>query len=146
MTHTSRLLLVASVCSLAVLYSGVAFALPHSRDFKGGKSGWNERSYDHDRFKDEGNWGEKDDKQVWHKFKKFDWDDHEPKHDWFSWGYGKKDDKWYGGKDWGKDPDCDPPLTHTPEPATLLLLGSSLAAAGVAWRKRRRAEKIALEP
>ena len=58
-----------------------------------------------------------------------------------TWKYGKEHEKRGHDKDWrwGKDPDCDPPMTHTPEPGTLLLLGSSLAAAGVAWRKRPRA-------
>jgi hypothetical protein len=47
------------------------------------------------------------------------------------WGYG------YGKHDNWKDPDCDPPVA-TPEPATMLLLGSSLAAAGVYARRSRR--------
>ncbi len=61
-----------------------------------------------------------------------------------SWGdYGKSykdhdDKKWghgYGKHDDWKDPDCDPPVA-TPEPATMLLLGSTLTVAG--WYARRR--------
>jgi hypothetical protein len=58
------------------------------------------------------------------------------------WGKPKKE-KGYGGHDfvkWGKgygtyDPDCDPPVS-TPEPGTLLLLGSTLAGLGVYARRR----------
>jgi hypothetical protein len=31
----------------------------------------------------------------------------------------------------------DPPLSHTPEPGTLLLVGSSLTGLGLWWRRRR---------
>ena len=125
MTSTSRLLFVASVCGIAVLYAGSAFALPHhSQDFKVGKS-WSEGYGDSD-WNDE-HWGDRKSKES-HKYKKDGWEEHD------KWGHDKD---WDWG--WGKDPDCDPPMTHTPEPGTLLLLGSSLAAAGVAWRKRPRA-------
>ena len=50
-------------------------------------------------------------------------------HDDKKWGYG------YGKHDDWKDPDCDPPVA-TPEPATMLLLGSTLTVAG--WYARRR--------
>jgi hypothetical protein len=138
MTSTSRLLFVASVCGIAVLYAGSAFALPHhSQDYKVGKS-WSEGYGDSDR--DDNHWGDKKSKESY-KYKKDDWGEHDAKKDWYTWGYGKEHEKWGHDKDWGwgKDPDCDPPMTHTPEPGTLLLLGSSLAAAGVAWRKRPRA-------
>lgn len=60
------------------------------------------------------------------------------------WGKWEKH-KEYGGHDfkkWGKghgeyDPDCDPPVA-SPEPATLLLLGSTLAGVGVYSRRRRQ--------
>jgi hypothetical protein len=76
-------------------------------------------------------------KKKSHKVKKDGWEEHEPKKDWLTWGYGKEHEKLGGGHDWGKDLDCDPPMTPTPEPATVLLLGSSIAAASVAWRRRR---------
>ncbi len=48
-------------------------------------------------------------------------------------GYGfVKWDKGYGQD----DPDCDPPVS-SPEPGTLLLLGSTLAGLGVYARRRR---------
>ena len=136
MTHTSRLLLVASVCALAVLYGDYAFALPYSHEYKGGGGkDW----YGNDDWDDGYQWGDKKKKshEYKHEYKKDGWGEHEPKKDWFTWGYGKEDEKWGAGMHWGKDPDCDPPMAQTPEPGTLLLLGSSLAAAGVAWRRRR---------
>jgi hypothetical protein len=142
MAHTSRLLLVASVCALAVLYGGSALALPHPLDYKTGKGDSNEAWYGNgDR--DTDNWG--DEKRE--KYKKYSWGEHEPKKDRFTWGYGKEEE-WqhgYAWKDWGKDPNCEPSMTPTPEPGTLLLLGSSLSAAGIAWRRRQGAREAALE-
>ena len=138
MTNLSRLLFVASACAIWVLCSGSASALPHhSHDYKGDNNRWSQGYGDNDR--DGERWSDK--KNESHKYKKHDWQDREPKKDWFTWGYGKEHDKWGHEKDWGwgKDPDCDPPMTHTPEPGTLMLLGSSLAAAaGVVWRGRSR--------
>jgi hypothetical protein len=60
------------------------------------------------------------------------------------WGKWEKH-KEYDGHDlkkWAKgsgqyDPDCDPPVA-SPEPATLLLLGATLAGVGVYSRRRRQ--------
>jgi hypothetical protein len=127
-----------------MLYGGYAHAVPHSHDYKAAKSGWSGSwsSYDWD---DDDHWG---DKKKSHKYKKYGWGEDEPKKGWFAWDYDKGDHKdhgWYG-KDWGKDPDCDPPMTHTPEPATLLLLGSSLITVGVAWRRGAGARQMRIEP
>lgn len=139
MTHTSRLSFVASVCVFTVLYGGYAFALPHSGDYKAdktGKGGWSHGSYND---WDDDHWHKKKDKL--HKYEKYGWEGHGTQTDWLTWGDEKQGQKsWYGGKDWGKDLDCDPPMTHTPEPGTLLLLGSSLAAASAAWRRSRGAQ------
>ena len=95
MTSTSRLLFVASVCGIAVLYAGSAFASPHhSHDYKFGKN-WSEDYGNKDW--DDDQWGDK--KMESHKYKKDDWEGHEPKKDWFTWGYGKEHEKWGHGKD-----------------------------------------------
>ncbi len=117
---------------------------PHSSDYK---AGWSDGWYGNNDW-DDNQWG---DKKKSHKYKKDAW--------------GARAEEWLvhlglreraremrrregmgGGKDWGKDPHCDPPMTRTPEPSTLLLLGSSLAAAGVAWRRRRQTRQLPLEP
>jgi hypothetical protein len=126
MAQTWRLLVAASACAVTVLYGGHAFALPHSFDYTWGDGGSDR--YRHGESENDQEWGE--DKKH-HKYKKFEWDEHEPKKDWFTSGHD-----WSGGPNWGKDPDCDP-MTPTPEPSTLLLVGSTLTAAGLAWRKRR---------
>jgi hypothetical protein len=88
MTSTLRLLFVASVSGIAVLYTGSALALPHhSHDFKVGNS-WSEGYGDSDR--DDDRWGDKES----HKFKKDGWEEHDSKKDWFTWGYGKEHEKW----------------------------------------------------
>jgi len=139
MKPISRLLFLGSAFAAVMLYgSGLALALPHSHENgKVGKGSWSEGWYGNDDWDDDKQWGDKDKKKANHNnYKKPSWEEYGPKKDWSSWGHGKEE-KWYGGKDWGKDPDCDPPMTHTPEPGTLVLLGSSLAAAAVAWRQRR---------
>lgn len=142
MTNTARLLLVASVSMIAVLPVGPAFALPHhSHHHKPGKSDWS-NGYSNDKWDDD--WGDTKKKDSHgDKYAKHDWGEHQLKKDWFAWGFGKEHEKWGHDKDrgWGKDPDCDPPLSHSPEPGTVLLLGSSFAAAGLAWRRRRAAQR-----
>jgi PEP-CTERM motif len=126
------LLFLGSMCALSLVASGQAWALP---------------KWDFDK-----SWGDNDHHYGKHykwDFKKWDskWD-YRPRHgdfdkEWlweskhFKKGYGyhfkkkkKKDhDGCYG--------DCDPPVA-TPEPATLILLGSSLAGLGVYAQRRRR--------
>ena len=64
------------------------------------------------------------DKHWWGKLQKHkDYDGHE----FVKWGKGY----------WKDDPDCDPPVS-SPEPGTLLLLGSTLAGVGVYARRRRQ--------
>lgn len=90
---------------------------------KHGKKKGNNTSYEKYVKKDYEKWP--DGKDKWGDYSK-NYKDHDDKK--WSHGYGKHDD-------W-KDPDCDPPVA-TPEPATMLLLGSTLAAAGVYARRRK---------
>ena len=114
---------LASMCALSLVASGQAWALP---------------KWDFDR-----SWGDNDHHYgKHHKWDSKKWDfkwDYRPRHvdfdkEWKGYGYHfkkkkKKDhDGCYG--------DCDPPVA-TPEPATLLLLGSSLAGLGVYVQRRR---------
>lgn len=75
----------------------------------------------------------------------FRWQDHWQGEEPLRWEYHWQSDgpkKWYldegwsDNKKWFKDPDCDPP-TATPEPATLLLVGTSLAGLGFVSRRRQ---------
>lgn len=70
-----------------------------------------------------------------------DWDSHGTSKWWFL-GKGWDDEKGHGGKHGWKgydkyDPDCDPPVA-TPEPATLLLFGASMAGVAVARKLKRK--------
>ena len=124
------MVLAGSVSISLLVGLGPARAVPH-HDFD---SGWGKgalyakQGYDDDKYQKHDKHGKKYDEYVKKDYEKWPDDDKGGWGDDKQWGYGKHD--------YWKDPDCDPPVA-TPEPATLLLLGSSLAAAGAYARRRR---------
>jgi len=147
MAHPRRLLFFGLVSALGlVLIVGPAWALP-THEFHGGwGKGGSYNDYDAGKHHKNGTDDKhhKNDYEKWHPdAKKLSFLDsrwHHLDKDW--WGGLKKlkDHDGHGFKKWSKghdkyDPDCDPPVS-TPEPGTLLLLGSTLA--GVVYARRRR--------
>ena len=134
MPHRWSMVLFGS--SLCLVLVGPAWALPtHDYDLGWGKSGLHDKhAY--------GYAGGDDKYEKYGKLNSHPKKDHDLDKSW--WGKLEKHHD-YGGyefKKWGKgygkeDPDCDPPVS-TPEPATLLLLGSTLAGFGVYARRRRQ--------
>jgi hypothetical protein len=140
MIHRWSLGLVGGLSVLCLVGLGSAWGVPHhdfdkswgqgkhdyedKYDDKHGKKGKGGHSYakkDYDKWPQDDDWGD---------LKKY-----VGEHEYKSYGkphYGKG----YGKHKYGKDDPYYPPVP-TPEPGTLLLLGSSLAAAGVYLRRRR---------
>jgi hypothetical protein len=149
--------------SMTVLWLAVcvapAVAVPH-HDMGWGKE-YKFKGYKGDSYKDH---DYKDDDKGYkhHEYKSYG--DKDYSKDYGGKDYGGKDygdGKGYGGKDYGKgykdhdghhgkkcgygygygkkDPDCDPPVA-TPEPTTLLLLGSTLAGFGLYASRRGRGQ------
>jgi hypothetical protein len=137
MVHRWWMVIFGSVSALWLVVVGPAWALPtheyEKHDYKYGHAGDDEKHDKKDYEK-----GQRNDHKFW--FADSRWDDLDK-----DWGGKLKKHKEYDGHDfkqWGKgpgkyDPDCDPPVA-TPEPGTLLLLGSSLAGVGVYVRRRRQ--------
>jgi hypothetical protein len=133
------MLVVGSLCIVSLVGAEAAWALPHHSvehfsSFDPRPDSW--RPFDRWKPKldlEEG-WGDGGDQ--YHGWK------HEEGPKWFDGRDWKddKDDYKFHGKHWKydpKDPDCDPPVS-TPEPASLFLVGTSMAGLAVARRLRQR--------
>ena len=135
------MVIFGSVSALWLVVVGPAWALPtHDYDMGWGKGGLHDKQhyekhdYEYGRAGDHGKhdkYGKLSslhnydlDKNRWGKLEK---DKEYDSHDYQKWGKGSGQ----------YDPDCDPPVA-SPEPATLLLLGSTLAGVGVYSRRRRQ--------
>ena len=138
MPHRWWMVFLASVSVLCLVLVGPGWALPtHDYDRGWGKGGLHDK---HDY--EYGNAGGDENHDKYGKLSKHHKKDYDLDKNW--WGKLEKH-KEYDGHDfkkWGKghgqyDPDCDPPVA-SPEPATLLLLGSTLAGVGVYSRRRRQ--------
>ena len=148
MTQRLWMVLLGSVSVFCLVGIGPAWAVPkYDIDTGSGKGAlYAKQDYGDEKY---GKYGGGDEYQKQDKYSKYSKNggyekyvkkDYEKWPDGNGWGdYGKKykeqdEKKW--GYGYGKDPDCDPPVA-TPEPATMLLLGSALAAAGLYARRRR---------
>lgn len=139
----ARILVAILVLPLVLVAS--AWALPAYDHDTGwgkasfqGKHGYESYDYDHGQVGDD----KKTDK--YRKFSSHDTPGRWADLDKHGWGKLEKHKKDYNGHDFVKSgnghgtygPDCDPPVS-TPEPGTLLVLGSTLAGLGVYARRRR---------
>ncbi len=132
MAHRRCRVIFGSMSVMSLVFVASVWAVPaHEYDMGWGKGALHGK---HDYEKYDYEYGpagdhEKHDKYGKVGYQKSGWDKHKgyDGHDFVKWGKGY-------GKD---DPDCDPPVS-TPEPGTLLLLGSTLAGLGVYVRRRRQ--------
>jgi hypothetical protein len=145
MAHRWWMKILGSMSVLSLIGVGSAWALPtHEYDKGWGKGNLHDKDkhayekYDYE-YGHAGDYKKHDRDGKLGSHHKSGWDDLD-KH-W--WGKLQKHRDYDGHEfvKWGKghgnyDPDCDPPVS-TPEPATLLLLGSTLAGFGVYPRRRR---------
>ena len=135
------MVLSGSVSISLLVGLGPAWAVPHHEGALYAKLDYGDEKYgkydDDDKYQKSDKHGKKGKDSSYEKYAKHVKKDYEKwPDDKGGWGDDKKWGYGYGKHDYGKDPDCDPPVA-TPEPATLLLLGSSLAAAGAYARRRR---------
>jgi hypothetical protein len=132
--HRRRSVILGATFVLSLVFVSAAWALPaHDYDMGWGKGGLHSKpdygkpDYDYGHsgsYEKHGKYGNigKHKSGLEDKYKGHDG------YDFVKWGKGY-------GKD---DPDCDPPVS-SPEPGTLLLLGSTFAGLGVYARRRRQA-------
>jgi hypothetical protein len=138
MAHRWGMVIFGSAFATWLVVIGPAWALPtNDYDVGWGKGGLHDK---HDYEKHDYEPGHADDRGKHDKYGKLS-SLHNYDLDKNRWGKHKEYDG-HNFKTWGKgpgqyDPDCDPPVA-SPEPATLLLLGSTLAGVGVYSRRRRQ--------
>ena len=141
MIHRWSLGLAGGLSVLCVVGLGSAWGVPHhdfDKSWAYGKPDYEDKYDDKYGKKGKGySYAKKDYEKSsydedWGELKKY-----VGEHEYKKSSYGKPHyGKGYGKHKYGKD-DPDYPPVATPEPGTLLLVGSSLAAAGIYLRRRR---------